>query len=271
MTAKGLEPHLIRIYADHQAALEEARQTYHRQLSDAVAAEEEKHRAALVPSIQAELRGRYIEDQDREVTRLQALHAAQVSALTDDHQKELRRVTEYWKDRVEQTETNHMVDRDALRKQLTDAFNRETEQLTTELKAVKSAWQDTVAEITAKCEREKEAWIQQKLESLAEQQRQERSEVHSHEEQKYRQELELMVHKLAQEQATLVSRLEDRYERQLADLRGQVEAGNSELRASLPALAIEGEKRRNKGKKPAPVLSTETPTLRVKAGKREKD
>lgn len=48
MTARGLEPQLIKLISDHQSALEETKLNYQRKITEIVGEMEEKHQNSMV-------------------------------------------------------------------------------------------------------------------------------------------------------------------------------------------------------------------------------
>lgn len=177
------------------------------------------------------------------------MYSSRLSQVQDDHQKELRRVAEYWKDTLQHTRNEASSEKE----EATGKLKLEISRLESVINAQKANQETNYRDLEAKLDREKELWKQQQMTLMAAELERERIKAQAQVEQTCRAELNSTIKQLAEDQAMLISRLEGKYEGELRELREKM-ASPREVK---------------KGKRKTPKLELETPTLSTKGRRPE--
>ena len=186
---------------------------------------------------------------EQALSQQQSMHSNRLLQVQDDHQKELRRVAEYWKDTLQQTRSQANAEKEEATAKLKVEIER-LEKAVNSLKADQFAYQK---DLEIRVEREKSAWKDQQTALMAAELDKARVQVQTQAELAAHIELESTIKRLAEDQAVLMSRLEGKYEGELREMREKLTSPR------------EGKK----GKKRTPKLELETPTLGSKGKKTE--
>ena len=177
------------------------------------------------------------------------MYSSRLLQVQDDHQKELRRVAEYWKETLQRARNEANSEKE----EATGKLKIEIERLESVISVQKASQDTSYRDLEAKFDREKELWKQQQITLMAAELERERIKAQAQVEQTCRAELNSTIKQLAEDQAVLISRLEGKYEGELRELREKM------------ASPREGKK----GKRKTPKLELETPTLSTKGRRPE--
>lgn len=183
------------------------------------------------------------------VRQQQSMYSSRLAQVQDDHQKELRRVTEYWKETLQQARDQAHAEKE----ETTAKLKAEIEQLESALNSLKAGQEAYKKDLEITVEREKMTWKDHQMALMTAELDKARALAQTQAELEAKKELESTIKRLAEDQAALMSRLEGKYEGELREMREKM------------ASPREG----GKGRKKTPKLELETPTLGSKGKKTE--
>lgn len=178
------------------------------------------------------------QEKEKMAAVMQSGHVERLKQIQDDHQKELRRVTDYWQSEIIQTRQNCLSEHEQATSQLKSHINFLENNLI-QLKTEQENYQKT---LKSEFEMEKNEWKSQQMRIFDMELENERGKLRVESEKRVKIEVENAIKRLAEEQAVLISR----YEGEIRALKGETESPRETSRGKRPKV---------------PKMELETPTL----------